>query len=80
MYNKSITKLSDKVKCAQKEIKTKLKTDEDFRKLFTKYVMIGLDNLICKTTEVEESDDSIDLTSNILNMYPGSNINSRLSA
>lgn len=70
----------DKVKCAQKELKSKLKNDEDFRQLFMKYVMIGLDNLIRKSAEIEEEEESVDLTSNILNMYSKPVMNNKLSA
>lgn len=70
----------DKVKCAQRELKTKLKEDAAFREIFMKYVMIGLDNLIYKGSEMDEDDCGIDLTSNILQLYPGSTVNYGLSA
>ena len=69
----------EKVKCAQKELKEKLRNDPEFRQVFMKYVMIGLDKLINDAPELEEETD-IDLTSNILNMYPGSTVNHSLSA
>ena len=42
--------------------------------------MIGLDNLIRKSAEIEEEEESVDLTSNILNMYSKPVMNNKLSA